>query len=215
MRDMKAAELKSIAKNMGIKNWWLLNKADLISAIEHKDIDKEPTAQNNKEELEMDNTSVFEKEELARKKEEEKAAKLAEKEAKKAEKAAEKAAKAAEREAKKAAKAEKVVKTQIVIASFGEEKKVFLTHLPIKQVYATISAAGGKGAFVTPYAKVTAHKELQEGDIPVFNDTYAKKADEIIAIAGDAELELLEDNYTVAEVVKTSKEAETETSTEE
>ncbi len=203
MRDMKAVELKTIAKNMEIKNWWLLNKADLISAIEHKDIDKELTAQNNKEELEMDNTSVFEKEELARKKEEEKAAKLAEKEAKKA-----------EREAKKAAKAEKVVKTQIVIASFGEEKKVFLTHLPIKQVYATISAAGGKGAFVTPYAKVTAHKELQEGDTPVFNDTYAKKADEIIAIAGDTELELLEDNYTVAEVVKTSKE-DTETSTEE
>ena len=206
---MKAVELKAIAKDMGIKNWWLLNKADLITAIEHKDINKEPTAQNNKEELEMDNTSVFEKEELARKKEEEKAAKLAEKEAKKAEKAAEKARKAAEREAKKAAKAEKSIKTQIVIAAFGEEKKVFLTHLPIKQVYATVSAAGGKGAFVTPFAKIEAHKALNEGDTPVFNDTYAKKADEIIAVMGETTPELLEDNYTVAEVVKTVKSEDT------
>ena len=37
LREMKVAELKEIAKNLKVANWWTLNKATLIEKIEEKE----------------------------------------------------------------------------------------------------------------------------------------------------------------------------------
>ena len=47
--ELKTTELKNLAKEKKVKNWWLLKKAELIESLES--LEKENTPQEENEEL--------------------------------------------------------------------------------------------------------------------------------------------------------------------
>lgn len=169
---MTVKEMKQQAKIKGVKNWWLLNKEQLIEALTEKvefEYQIEPTALNIKggtkmNELEKDvNTEVEAGTEVTPKKEK-----------------------------KAREKKEKVEKTQVLIGNIEGEDKVFITNLPIKGASEALKRANAKNVFVTPYAKF---EKYVDGDTSVFPEKYTKTLERISAVIDYKNLVKIEDVY--------------------
>ena len=174
---MTVKEMKQQAKIKGVKNWWLLNKEQLIEALTEKvefECQIEPTALNIKggtkmNELEKDvNTEVEAGTEATPKKEKK------------------------VREKKVREKKEKVEKTQVLIGNIEGEDKVFITNLPIKGASEALKRANAKNVFVTPYAKF---EKYVDGDTAVFPEKYTKTLERISAVIDYKNLVKIEDVY--------------------
>ena len=169
---MTVKEMKQQAKIKGVKNWWLLNKEQLVEAITEKvefECQIEPTALNIKGGTKMNefenyaNTEVEAGTEVTPKKEK-----------------------------KVREKKEKVEKTQVLIGNIEGEDKVFITNLPIKGASEALKRANAKNVFVTPYAKF---EKYVDGDTTVFLEKYTKTLERISAIIDYKNLVKIEDVY--------------------
>ena len=181
---MTVKEMKQQAKIKGVKNWWLLNKEQLVEAITEKvefECQIEPTALNIKGGTKMNelenyvNTEVEAGTEVAPKKEK-----------------------------KVREKKEKVEKTQVLIGNIEGEDKVFITNLPIKGASEALKRANAKNVFVTPYAKF---EKYVDGDTAVFLEKYTKTLERISAIIDYKNLVKIEDVYPAPAAEETTEAA--------
>ena len=181
---MTVKEMKQQAKIKGVKNWWLLNKEQLIEALTEKvefECQIEPTALNIKGGTKMNelenyvNTEVEAGTEVTPKKEK-----------------------------KVREKKEKVEKTQVLIGNIEGEDKVFITNLPIKGASEALKRANAKNVFVTPYAKF---EKYVDGDTSVFLEKYTKTLERISAIIDYKNLVKIEDVYPAPAAEETTETA--------
>lgn len=64
LNELTAKELKEMAKEQGVKNWWKMNKSQLIDALSEEKVEDVKVEENPKEEKEMTkdtNKSIIEK----------------------------------------------------------------------------------------------------------------------------------------------------------
>ena len=191
---MTVKEMKQQAKIKGVKNWWLLNKEQLVEALTEEvefECQIEPTALNIKGGTKMNELENYVNTEVEAGTEVNTEVEAGTEVAPKKEK-------------KVREKKEKVEKTQVLIGNIEGEDKVFITNLPIKGASEALKRANAKNVFVTPYAKF---EKYVDGDTTVFPEKYTKTLERISAIIDYKNLVKIEDVYPAPAAEETTEAA--------